>query len=57
MRENRVKPFFSARLSYFNLKPSVALNALSMYDLEGIWIPEITFANTEGNQVKKVKSI
>ncbi len=46
--------WFDQRLSFFNLKPSVALNAMTLQDLELIWVPEILFANTEGNQLTLV---
>lgn len=34
------------RLSYFNLKDSFALNALSVEEMKMLWFPELIFTNT-----------
>ncbi len=41
--------WFDRRLEFFNLKPSFSLNKLTLNDLRSLWVPEIIFAQTEGN--------
>ncbi len=47
--------WYDRRLQYQHLKSrSNAMNTLSLEDLGSMWIPEISFANTDGNQMTRV---
>ena len=45
------KEWFDTRLTYWNLKERRYANALSSEEKESIWLPILTFTNTENNEV------
>ena len=48
-------PRYDYRIKYLNLKKTRSLNALSLEDVDRLWIPFLVFDNTEKNEATKVE--
>ena len=48
--------WYEYRATYFNLKQQVALNALSIVEIDTLWIPYVIYKNTDNNEAVKVNS-
>ena len=45
--------WFDSRLQYYNLKENQKMNTLTFPELEGIWVPQILFSNTQHQLISK----
>ena len=46
--------WFEYRATYHNLKQEDALNALTLEDLDHLWIPYVIYANTDNNEAVSI---
>ena len=42
------------RATYHNLKKSTALNALTQYDIQKLWLPEVIYENTDQKESTRI---